>query len=121
MTKLHDLAEDLERIAAHFRTQENIEITDCPMLHFGSQHSREGFLALARVFPRPTVKRRGIGDFERFPEIAIEYRGKSMWAYAAADRNKLCRIIRPAIPAEYECEPLLSAEEEAQLGTTEVA
>lgn len=33
-----------------------------------------------------------------------------------ANRNAVCRIVKPATPAEYECEPLLSQAEEAQVG-----
>lgn len=32
------------------------------------------------------------------------------------DRSSVCRIIKPAQPAEYECEPLLSQAEEASIG-----
>ena len=33
-----------------------------------------------------------------------------------ADRTAVCRIVKPAQPAEYECEPLLEQEEEAGIG-----
>lgn len=32
------------------------------------------------------------------------------------DRDKVCRIVKPAQPAEYECEPLLSQEETERIG-----
>jgi len=35
--------------------------------------------------------------------------------HISANRDAVCRIIKPAQPAEYECEPLLSQAEEAQL------
>jgi len=33
-----------------------------------------------------------------------------------ANRNAVCRVVKPAVPAEYECDPLLSPQEEAQVG-----
>lgn len=35
--------------------------------------------------------------------------------HLAVDRNAVCRIVKPAVPAEYECEPLLAPEEEELL------
>lgn len=32
------------------------------------------------------------------------------------ERNAVCRIVKPAQPAEYECDPLLSPEEDAEIG-----
>ena len=115
MTTLHDLAAELEKLAAHFRTQESFSISGTPMLHLGSCHSRETFIALAKALPRPMRKRDGIGSTERFPEIAVEYVTEDIHVYASAERDVLCRLIEPARPAKYECEPLLSAEEEAQI------
>jgi hypothetical protein len=32
------------------------------------------------------------------------------------NRSKVCKLVRPAQPAEYDCEPLLSHAEEAEIG-----
>lgn|SRR5215831_11399992 len=45
------------------------------------------------------------------------------FTFAAADgllrlsvnRDAVCRLVKPAVPAEYECEPLLSQAEEAEI------
>jgi hypothetical protein len=40
--------------------------------------------------------------------------------HLVADRSAVCRIVTPAVPAVYDCLPLLSPEEEAQIETPQV-
>lgn len=72
---------------------------------------KEVFLALARMFPRPYDKSVD-GEETQWPNRQIKYQNESIHAWATCPLAKTCVLVSPAIPAKYECEPLLSAEEE---------
>ena len=40
---------------------------------------------------------------------------KQFWTRTSIDREKVCKLISPAVPAVYDCAPLLSEDEEAKL------
>jgi len=71
---------------------------------------KAAFLNTARLLPRPVSK--------SYPkdEIQVEYRTSSLRAYSRIERTEICRLVKPAQEAVYECEPLLSEAEEAQIG-----
>lgn len=79
--------------------------------HFGAS-SKDQFLNLVKVFPRPLKK----GDGYNHTELTLDYHSDALRVYAAIDRSNVCTLVEPAKPARYECVPLLSVEEEEALG-----
>ena len=49
------------------------------------------------------------------PYARVVYASRETGLEVSLYRDSLCRIIRPAQPAQYECEPLLSPDEEAEI------
>jgi hypothetical protein len=68
---------------------------------------KELFIAAVRALPNG----RKAGDSNTYDFIV----GDGL-LHLQVNRSAVCRVVRPAVPAEYECEPLLSPEEEAQVG-----
>ena len=104
--KSHEYAKRLHEIADFLLSRPEFEASHRPyMYHYTT--SKAQVLAAARSFG--SVKKDFQNDEIRitpadFPEFVIE-----------APRNIVCRIVKPAQPAEYDCEPLLSQAEEAEL------
>ena len=73
---------------------------------------KESFLSLARVMPRPIEKKI---DFEgtTYEDYVLTHK----FLYLRVRRSEVCILVEPAKPARFECPSLLSAEEEAELGT----
>ena len=67
---------------------------------------KDGFLAAVRAIG---------GGVKGGDEQSLEF--KSGDIVLRVNRDLLCRIVKPAQPAEYDCEPLLSQLEEASLGS----
>ena len=80
--------------------------------YHGYYATKDQFLAVAKILPRPLTK----SDGYNHDEFRLNYESDALDFHASIDRAKMCRLIAPAQPAKYECEPLLSAEEEASLG-----
>jgi hypothetical protein len=80
---------------------------------YNGDNSKIMFLNVARLMPRPFDKK-----YEH-RNIKLEHQGVAADITAWVEQSVVCRIVRPAIEAEYECDPLLSPEEEASLVSTE--
>lgn len=69
-------------------------------------NGKDRFLAAARA----------IGNGEKiYDGDTFEFHVLSGLLRLTVDRDAVCRIVKPAVPAEYECEPLLSQEEVEQI------
>jgi len=77
-----------------------------PWYYLGAE-SKNIFLHLAKVFPRPLTKE--MTD----REVEIKYSTPALEVRAYIDRNKVCTLKEPAKSAVWECEPLLSEADEA--------
>jgi hypothetical protein len=104
----HDLARNLQRTAEWLLAHQafRIENFDALAYEWISFHDKEMFL--------DAVKAVGAGRKEFTPEticFRVDIPGGQI--KLSAPRNLVCRLIRPA---EYDCDPLLSPEEEKQLG-----
>lgn len=116
MVKASDAAAALQMLADCLLTSPDL-LVDQPSVYFnfkyGGDAERESFLEFAHhVMPRPFKKTDGAWGQQT---LAIEYSIDAMKVAAWIERSKICRLVKPAQEAEYECEPLLSAEEEAAL------
>lgn len=74
--------------------------------------SKESFLTIAKSLPRP-AKKAVTGSSN--PEISVNYDNNIMKAWTTIAQSLTCELIEPAKPAVYRCDPILSAEEDAEL------
>jgi hypothetical protein len=109
-TTAHEIANKLREIADRFDAQPELQL-ESASLHFhpyGKQH----FLNTVSLMPRPFKKSVPSWDDE---SIQIEHENDAVKVYATAKRKLACRLITPAQPAVYDCDPLLSQAEEDAL------
>ena len=111
MPKASEVAAELRKLADGLDEQPDAPITK-PYIYFThlGDGEKSAFIALARSFPRPFEK------VYKNDDLRLEYVNRAMDLTARINRDAVCRIVEPAKPAKYECEPLLSAEEENDLG-----
>ena len=107
-----NVAAELRKLADSLDKEPETEI-NAPYIWFSCNYMGDKgkplFLALGRLMPRPLVKEYK-GD-----EFRLKYSNDSISVAAVIERNKVCRIVQPAQEAVYECEPLLSMEEESAI------
>lgn len=110
MPKSREVATELRKLADALDTIPETEIKR-PYVSFyhHSESEKEGFLAIARVLPHPLTKDYGEDLTDK---LTVEYKTDAIIASASIPRFLVCRIVEPAKPAVYDCQPLLSAEEE---------
>lgn len=111
MPKASEIAIELRKLADLFGSHPDVDLIQ-PSLSFyhHATGTKEEFIALAAIFPRPYAK----GDGYSHEEITLKYQADAVRVYAQIERARVCTFVTPATPAVYECEPLLSqAEEEA--------
>ena len=113
MPQASEVATELRRIADVFDTDPCAEIVQ-PELSFyhGHKGTKEQFLAIAKIMPHPFKK----SDGWNHEYIVLTHETKALRVRAQIERSKVCTLIAPARPAQYECKPILSAVEEAALG-----
>ncbi len=111
MPKASVVATELRRLADSLDKEPEAEIRrPCVSFYHWDESERDKFLALARLLPRPLKK-----DYTD-QELKLSYESEGVWVYTQIPRNTICRLVAPAIPAQYECDPILS---EAELSEVE--
>lgn len=113
MPKASEVGAALRHIAEGFDKNPDAEVA-CPSLYFSHTYmeetkARKLFLALADCLPRPLAKKYGADEFR----LTYESPGAEIDAYIR--RTAICRLVKPAQEAVYECEPILSVEEEESI------
>jgi hypothetical protein len=80
------------------------------MCSYVGDFGKAAFLSLAKLLPRPLVKRSTNNEYQLVGENdAIRFE-------AAITRSQVCTLVEPAKPAVYDCPSILSEAEEAALG-----
>ena len=112
MPKANDVATELHMLANHLAEGGDLEVK-IPSIYlsyrYGGDKAKDEFLALAKLLPRPLKKHYGSHDLE------LKFETEALYVCVAIERDKVCRLVEPAKPAVYECEPVLSPEEEGAL------
>ena len=112
----HALATDLAKMAEHLKQQPDLEIGTFYLTNESYNTTGEQFKTIAKSFPKPLRKRvtsSSTGSSDITLESPKEVTGFTL--YFRVPQNKVCRVVTPARPAVYDCEPLLTPEEEAEL------
>lgn len=115
MPTAHEVAVELRRIADALDKEPDTPVKQA-WLHFYCD-TKEEFLNAVRLLPRPLSKRYD-KDGDSWDRLHVEhgYRKPSpVWVQASVLRSKVCRLVQEAREAVYECEPLLSQDEDAAL------
>lgn len=115
-----EIAAELRRIADVLDLNPEVK-TIKPELSFFhySSHSKDEFMAVARIMPRPLEKKYPKTN-ESYSRVEVKHSSSVLDVTASIYRESICRIIKPAQPAEYDCElTLLDSEDSALAGETE--
>lgn len=101
----HDVAKALREMARKLTAAPEFDVSVTPMLYWSCWDAKDEFLGAARCFGG--VKGGDSHDFE----LRRHWGGAE--TLLRVKRETVCRIVKPAQPAVYECDPLLTAAEEA--------
>ncbi len=116
--KAEDVARELRVLADALAKEPGLQLEQ-PFISIYPD-TREEFLGLVKVFPRPFYKRPDDNTYI-ISNVPIGANGLLKYSAVATDlsvrieRKKICRLVKPAEPAVYDCAPLFSEEEEAEL------
>jgi hypothetical protein len=109
-----EIACELRQIADHYEGLADVELIR-PRLEFNCLSSgKDKFIIAAKNVPRPSAKDYG-KEGDPYAFIRVNHAGNHIDVQAFAMRSDICKIIKPAQPAEYDCEPILSIEEQAEI------
>lgn len=109
MTTAGAVAIELRRIADAFEKNADAVVVK-PILTFyhGYMATKEEFVSLAKVFPRPFDK----GDGFKHEQFTLTHHSEHLEVYASIERSAVCEIVEHARPAVYRCAPILGEEDD---------
>lgn len=105
MSTTHDLAKQLQETAKYLLKKPKIEIGDLPRTFLSFWSAKETFLALVRATVPGTKE---VSDYN------VYFRPRDVAITLSVDRSSVCRKVQDV---KWECEPLLSPEEDAEMVT----
>lgn len=73
--------------------------------------TKEEYVNIVRLLPRPLKKSEDSTD-DKWRRIKVEHDGTAVDIWASVLKNLTCTLVKPAQPAVYECDPILSIEED---------
>lgn len=116
MPTAHEVATELRKFADSLDTDPDVEIAKANVWwYFWSESDKEMFKRIVRLLPRPLVK--SIDDpTSDTPRLVVTSASNAAVEFEARIPQRVtCRIIEPAHPAVYDCEPILSETEESEI------
>jgi hypothetical protein len=119
MPKASEIAIELRKMADALDTEPDAQMVR-PFLswHHYSGSEKASFISIAKMMPRPF--RKVVDTLTTNPVLDIQYSSSAITIYAQIPQSLTCKLIEPAKAAVYECDPILSALEEAQLEGSDV-
>lgn len=115
MPTAHEVATELRRVADALDLNADVEVKKPHLVFsFWDASEKDLFLTTARVLPRPVEKKYPV-DNDRLSRVRVENDSPALMVSASIYREAICRIIRPAQAAEYDCEFTLLDHEDAAL------
>lgn len=103
-----EVAAELRRLADSLDREPELE-THKPSLWFHF-YTKEPFTAIVRNLPRPLSKTVFLPG-SNSPDVHVEYASDALRVIASIPQSLTCKLVKPAQPAVYDCEPILSDEE----------
>lgn len=121
MPTCEEVAQELRNLADHLEQGGEVEIQPAwiTFYHSAAMEDKEKFKEIAKLLPRPLKKVITDADDDKWARLKLEHNTQAALIEASIPRSATCRIVQPAQPAKYECDPVLSEEEEAQVGGVE--
>jgi hypothetical protein len=117
MPKANEVAIELRKMADALDQHADTEVTRPTLSFFYSfGDSKELFLANARILPHP-VEKKYPKDAYRYSRVSVDHNTEALSVSVSIYRETVCRLVKPALPAEYECDLTLSESEDAALVT----
>jgi hypothetical protein len=114
MSKSAEVAAELRRIADALDKEPDVEIVK-PWVTFYCD-SKSEFLATSRLMPRP-LRKEVASLTDTYSKLELKHDSTGARLNCSVPQSEVCIMVEPARPARYECPSILSAEEEAALGT----
>ena len=100
----YKLADTLEKMAEYYRGLGDTQVNVLSIYVY--QHDKASFVECVRTMPRPLSKE------HKNDEYHVYYKAPGVVMDVYAPRSSVCTVLVPASEAVYECESLLSADEE---------
>lgn len=113
-TTAREVAQELRRLADALDKEPEMVVPRFDVWMFC--RDKKSFLDTVSVLPRP-LKKWADNNGNTIDRQYVGYENDAVKVEASIYRDYLCKLVAPArtIPAQYECEPLLSLEEEESL------
>lgn len=121
MPKAKEVAAELMSLASKLEAAGEMEVPYAFMVFHFYTENKDSFVAFAKdIMPRPYKKEYESMTYSN--DIRLKYAAHnennqeviSLWA--KIDRKSICRLVKPAQPAVYDCDPIFSQEEEEEIG-----
>lgn len=118
MPKAAEVAIALRKLADHFDQHADTEIITPELFfnHLGG--TKESFLASVSILPRPLKKDYG-EENDQHAFLKVMHEAHNLDVRCLTYRSTVCKLVTPARGPVWECEPLLSADEEKSLTSAE--
>lgn len=111
MPKASEVAAELRKLADCLDKGPDLEVLR-PWVYFQASN-KESFSATVKLMPKPLIKKVREAD-DKWQKLVIAHVSTCIDLEVVIDLVKTCKIVTPAIPAVYDCEPVLSVEEDAE-------
>ena len=111
-----DVAIELRKVADALDLNPEVKTPtpDLTFWCFSGEDQKRLFLDTARILPRPVAKKYPT-DADKYSRVSVEHNSDALHVSTSIYRESICRIIKPAQPAEYDCELTLLDHEDAAL------
>lgn len=121
MPKAAEVATELRKLADRLEAAGELNVPYAFVIFTFQPDSKDSFLTFAKeVMPRPFKKVYNetayASDLRLVHDAKNEDNVDTLTLWAKIDRKSLCRLVKPAQPAVYDCDPLFSEAEEEEIG-----
>jgi hypothetical protein len=115
MPKANEVATELRKLADALDREPDQEV-ERPYLTFShyNKSQKDSFLAVARLLPHPLTKTYPTDD-NTYSSVTVSHNAPGLCVRDSIIRTAVCTVIKPAQPAEYDCELTLLDHEDAAL------
>lgn len=116
MPKASEVATGLRKLADALDRNPDLTIIR-PRIGFWYDTQKDAFVETCRLLPRPLVKKfpKATGAWER---VYVEHDNAVIEVFATIYQSNFCHLVTPAQPAVYECDSILSPEDEKDMGVS---
>lgn len=110
MPKAKEVAAELRKLAESLEREPETEVHSAYVSFYC--HEKAQFLNVARLMPRP-LRKEVDESSPSYPRLRLRYEvANTIAIHASILQADTCILIRPAIAAVYQCDPILSLDEE---------